>query len=73
MFLNDRLSKVSVSRESICDEQNGFRKARACIDHLFVLTTIFKQRKECNLPTIACMVYFEKAFVKIEAYFYLNY
>ena len=66
MLLNNRLSKVLESQESICDEQNGFRKARACVDHLFVLTTIIKQRKVHNLPTIACILDFEEAFGKTD-------
>ena len=46
----------------------------ACIDQLFVLTTIIKQGKVRNLPKFACMIDFEKAFDNTgEACFYLNY
>ena len=66
MILNERLTKVIESLDIICDEQNGFRKQRACIDHLFVLTSIIKNRKVRNLPTFACMVDFAKAFDKTD-------
>ena len=45
MVLNNRLTKVVESLDMVCDEQNGFRKTRACIDHLYVLTTIIKNRR----------------------------
>lgn len=50
----------------VCDEQNGFRKMRACVDHLYLLTTIVKNRKLQNLPTFASVVYFAKAFDKTD-------
>ena len=53
MVLNNRLTKVIESLDMVCDEQNGFRKTRACIDHLYVLTTIIKNRKVRNLLTFA--------------------
>ena len=66
MVLNNRLTKVIESLDMVRDEQNGFRKTRACIDHLYVLTTIIKNRKVRNLPTFACMVDFAKAFDKTD-------
>ena len=43
-------------------EQNGFRKGRACIDHIYALTSIIRNRKAKRKPTFACFVDFAKEF-----------
>ena len=45
-ILNKRLQKHLESNNLLVDEQNGFRTARSCIDHLFVLVTVLRNRKE---------------------------
>ena len=42
--------------------RNGFRKARSCVDHLYVLTTILKIRKQAGLHTYLAFVDFTQAF-----------
>ena len=42
-ILNNRLVAFLDSENLLVDEQNGFRKSRACIDHIFILTTIMYQ------------------------------
>ena len=46
----------------LCEEQNGFRKLRSCLDHLYTLVTVIRNRKEQNVRTFLCFVDFAKAF-----------
>ena len=46
----------------LCEEQNRFRKTRACIDHIYVLTTVFRNRKLQGKETLLCYVNFLKVF-----------
>ena len=48
------------------DEQNGFRKGRSCRDHVFVLTSIIRNRKADNLDTFGCFVDLQKAFDSVD-------
>lgn len=61
-ILNNRLNRFMELNEILVDEQNGFRKNRACIDHLFVLSSIVRARIEKNKSTFVCFVDFKKAF-----------
>ena len=36
-ILNNRLTKYCDILDIIADEQNGFRKARSCLDHIYIL------------------------------------
>ena len=51
-----------VNEELLVDEQNGFRKNRACIDHVFSLTSIIRNRKGAGLSTFSCFIDMQKAF-----------
>lgn len=44
------------------DEQKGFRKARACIDHIHTACAVTRHRIQENRPTFICFVDFQKAF-----------
>ena len=61
-ILNNRLVQYLDSDNILVDEQNGFRKARACIDHIYVITTIIRNRKAQGLSTFAVFVDMKKAF-----------
>ena len=61
-ILNDRLMAHLEKRNLLVDEQNGFRKDRACIDHLYTLCTIVRTRLVKRKPTFACFIDFSKAF-----------
>ena len=61
-ILNDRLVKYNDSNNLIADEQNGFRKDRNCIDHIFTLTSIIRNRKKKNLETFCAFIDYQKAF-----------
>ena len=60
--LNNRICKYLEQLEILPDEQNRFRQNRACIDHLFVLTSIIRNRKLKGKPTFACYVDMRKAY-----------
>ena len=40
----------------LVDEQNGFRKDRSCLDHIFSLSSIIKNRFLNNKPTFTDMI-----------------
>ena len=61
-ILNDRLTAYLEMNNILVDEQNGFRKLRSCLDHIYVLTTVIRNRKENGLPTYCCFIDFAKAF-----------
>ena len=61
-ILNDRLSQYNDLLEILVDEQNGFRKARSCQEHLFSLTSIIRNRKGNGQPTFVAFIDLEKAF-----------
>ena len=63
--LNKRLSVWAEANQRIADEQNGFRKARSCIDHLCSLTEIIEHRRKKRLPTFAAFIDFSKAYDRI--------
>ena len=44
--LHDRLAALIEETGAVGDEQAGFRRGRACMDHVFVLTEIMQQRRE---------------------------
>ena len=61
-ILNKRLAEYLEIHNIYVDEQNGFRRLRSCLDHLYTLTTIVRNRKQRGLPTYCCFVDFAKAF-----------
>ena len=61
-ILNSRLSYYLEVSDTLADEQNGFRKHRACIDHIYTVTTVIKGRIEEGKSTYACFIDFQKAF-----------
>ena len=60
--LNDRLSNYLETYGVLVDEQNGFRKNRACIDHIYTITSVVRARLQEGKNTFACFVDFQKAF-----------
>ena len=46
----------------LCEEQNGFRVGRSCLEHIFSLSSIVECRKKLQKPTFACFVDFSKAY-----------
>ena len=47
----------------LADQQNGFRKNRSCLHHIFVLSTLVKNKcKVGKGQIITCFIDFRKAF-----------
>ena len=61
-LINGRLSGRCESHDLLVDEQNGFRPDRACMDHVYVLSSIIRNRKCDNMPTFAAFIDMKKAF-----------
>lgn len=61
-ILNVRLSSWLEDNNILADEQNGFRKERGCIEHLYALTSIITNRKIERKSTFACFIDAKKAF-----------
>ena len=64
-IVNNRLIYYMETMGEFVDEQNGFRRIRSCFDHLFVLTTIVRNRKKNNCPTHVCYIDFTRTFDSI--------
>ena len=60
--LNVRLQNHLNSNNLLSDTQNGFRAGRSCIDHIYSLVTILRNRKLQNKQTFLCFVDFRRAF-----------
>ena len=61
-ILNNRITNHLDDNGLLCNEQNGFRKLRSCLDHIYTFTSIVRNRKLQKLPTYICFVDFAKAF-----------
>ncbi|XP_071136614.1 uncharacterized protein [Mytilus edulis] len=61
-ILNVRLSSWLEDNNILADEQNGFRKDRGCMEHLYALTTLITNRKIERKSTFACFIDAKKAF-----------
>ena len=70
-ILNVRLQKYLESNNILVEEQNGFRASRSCIDHIYVLCTILRNRKLSEKETFLCFIDFQKAFDSVDRNFLL--
>ena len=61
-ILNSRLMAYLEENNCLVEEQNGFRKARACVDHVYSITTVIRNRIMHNKPAFVCYIDFQKAF-----------
>ena len=61
-LLNNRLTDHFERSGFLVDEQNGFRKSRSCIDHIYSVTTIVRARLQEKKSTYTCFIDFQKAF-----------
>jgi len=61
-ILNKRIVRFLERNDILSEEQNGFRKLRSCIDYLYTICTILRNRKTMKLDTYVCFVDFSKAF-----------
>jgi len=61
-ILNKRLQTFLEKNQLLVEEQNGFRLGRSCIDHIFVMCTVIRNRKMLGKETFLCFIDFKKAF-----------
>ena len=61
-ILGNRLADFVETHELLVDEQNGFRKDRNCLDHIFTLYSTTQARLSENRDTFVCYVDLKKAF-----------
>ncbi|KAK3096021.1 hypothetical protein FSP39_022028 [Pinctada imbricata] len=61
-ILNVRLSTWLEENELLVEEQNGFRKKWSCLDHIYSLTSVIKNRKLKRQQTFVCFIDAKKAF-----------
>jgi hypothetical protein len=61
-ILNHRISKWLEDNHKLGDEQNGYRKDRNCIDHLYVLNDILNRRIDSKQNTFISFIDMRKAF-----------
>ena len=62
IIINTRLTTYIEIYGLYVEEQNGFRRMRSCLDHLFTLTTVIRNRKAHKQDTFCAFIDFEKAF-----------
>ena len=65
-ILTTRLQNYLEDNKILVDEQNGFRACRSCIDHLFVLCTVLRNRKLSGKETFLSYIDYKKAFDSVE-------
>ena len=61
-ILNRCLTQWLENNNILYDGQNGFRKGRSCLDHIYTLFTVINNRKLENKDTFVCFVDAKKAF-----------
>ena len=61
-LLNTRLQKFLEQHNLLAEEQNGFRSGRSCIDNIFLLCRILRNRRLKGKETFLCFIDFKKAF-----------
>ena len=62
-IVNTRIMYYMECKHLFAEEQNGFRRMRSCIDHLYVITSIIRNRKKDNLHTYICYIEYLTVFI----------
>ena len=65
-ILNTRLQKYLEENKILVEEQNGFRASRSCVDHIYTLCTILRNRKALGLDTFLAFIDYQKAFDSVD-------
>ena len=58
-ILKSHLLEYLEENNLLSEEQNGFRKLRSCLDHIYSLCTILRNRKLANNDTYLCFIDFQ--------------
>ena len=61
-ILNVRFSQWIDENNIVVDEQNGFRRDRSCLEHIYTLYTVINKRKQQKQSTFVCFVDAKKVF-----------
>lgn len=65
LVVNERLVMWTEESSTLVDEQGGFRRGRATVDQLLILSEITAMRKENNLPTFLAFLDVRKAYDRV--------
>ncbi len=65
-IINKRLLTYLENNNLLCDEQNGFRSNRSCLEHIYTLYTVIKNRKNEYNDTFVAFIDFSKCFDLID-------
>ena len=65
-ILNRKLQTYLENNNLLVNEQNGFRASRSCMDHIFVLVTVIRNRKEMGKDTFLAFIDYKKAFDSVD-------
>ncbi len=60
--ISQRLSNYYEKHNLLCNEQNGFRPKRSCLDHIFTLYNLCSVRKNLKQQTFLTFIDYQKAF-----------
>ena len=60
--LNNRLVDEADEKNWLVEEQNGFRKKRSCLDHLFVISSVLRNKIGMGKSVFASFIDLQKAF-----------
>ncbi len=65
-IINKRLLTYLENNKLLCDEQNGFRTNRSCLEHIYTLYSVIKNRKNESNDTFVAFIDFSKCFDLID-------
>ena len=61
-IMESRITNYCETFNLVADQQNGFRAGRSCSDHIFVITSIIRNRLSFGEYTFCALIDMEKAF-----------
>ena len=61
-ILNSRMLDYLKENNLLVEEQNGFRKGRSCLDHIFVLPSVITAKLKEKKSVFACFIDFSSAY-----------
>ena len=64
--LNLRISNWIEQNNIVADEQNGFRRNRSYLEHIYALYSVINKRKQQKQSTYVCFVDAKKAFDTVQ-------
>ena len=62
-ILDVRFIKWVDENNIVVDEENGFRRNRSCLEHIYALYTIINKRKQQKQSTYVCFVHAKKPLI----------